>query len=156
MDIFQIVICNETEDFYSCIDLIDINIKNEDDANLLHKAIAYNHTDIGIELIRRGINVNCQDSEGLTPLHCTAWYKNYEIAKLILDNGGNINIKDIHGNAPLWAAVFNAKGDYRVVELLLKYGANPHHKNKYGKSPLDFAQQIKDQQLITLLTEGTI
>jgi ankyrin repeat protein len=60
-------------------------------------------------------------------------------------------LEDIYGNQALWTAVFNAKGNYTVVEAFLKFKQDVEHKNKYGKSPLDFAKQITDQFLIKIL-----
>jgi ankyrin repeat protein len=62
-------------------------------------------------------------------------------------------LRDEHGNTPLWTAVFNAKGDYVIVEQLIQASANPNSQNRHGRSPLDFARQIKDRDLISILED---
>ena len=64
-----------------------------------------------------------------------------------------INIIDYYGNNPLWYAVFNANDDYCLVKLLVKYGADALSKNNAMRSPLDFAKQIEDTEMINILTD---
>ncbi|MBV4009937.1 ankyrin repeat domain-containing protein, partial [Phocaeicola coprocola] len=71
-----------------------------------------------------------------------------EIAKLLLQKKAQINIIDRYGNNPLRVAVFNAYGDYRIVKLFLKYNTNIQNKNRVNRSPLDFAKQINDLDLV--------
>lgn len=33
----------------------------------------------------------------------------------------------------------------------MKYGADAHHKNKANRSPIDFAQQIEDVDMVKIL-----
>jgi ankyrin repeat protein len=117
----------------------------------LHEAIAFNNSLLSKELIKRNININHGDTKYQTPLHYVAMQKSPEFVELILKNGGKSNLEDIYGNQALWTAVFNAKGNYTVVEAFLKFKQDVEHKNKYGKSPLDFAKQITDQFLIKIL-----
>ena len=107
--------------------------------------------DIATNLINRNININQQDYKGETPLHYCAAYFNLEIAELLLQKKAQINIIDKYGNNPLWVAVFNAHGDYRMVKLFLKYNANIQNKNRANRSPLDFAKQINDLDLVNIL-----
>lgn len=81
---------------------------------------------------------------------CAAYF-NLEIAELLLQKKAQINIIDKYGNNPLWVAVFNAHGDYRMVKLFLKYNANIQNKNRANRSPLDFAKQINDLDLVNIL-----
>ena len=106
--------------------------------------------DIATNLINRN-NINQQDYKGETPLHYCAAYFNLEIAELLLQKKAQINIIDKYGNNPLWVAVFNAHGDYRMVKLFLKYNANIQNKNRANRSPLDFAKQINDLDLVNIL-----
>jgi uncharacterized protein len=155
VDIFQAVRLDDRESFRSGIDGTSINVTNEFGQNLLHEAAGWGNVVLGEELIARGVNVNHQDSIGQTPLHYAAEHKYLRIAEGILRAGGKLNISDRYGNQPLWTAVFNARGDYRLVMLVCKSGANPVHQNKAGKSPLDFARQIKDAALIAILEGKT-
>jgi ankyrin repeat protein len=92
------------------------------------------------------------DYQGATALHFAANYRLADVTARILEHHGNPNAKDEHGNTPLWTAVFSARGEYQVVQLLIDAGADPTTKNRYGKSPLDFARQIKDEDLQRVLS----
>lgn len=133
--------------------LDDVNIRNKDDENLLHVAVAFANVDAAVELIKRGIDVNAANRKGATPLHYACVHQNATIAQQILDHGGDFEVVDEHGNTPLWTAVFNARGKYDVVNVLLAKGAakTAHHKNKHGRSPIDFATQIGDTRLVKLM-----
>jgi uncharacterized protein len=72
---------------------------------LLRAAVAARNTKIGLELIRRGIDVNRRDREGATPLQYTGTYQMVELARAMLDAGGDPRPKDRFGNTPLWSAV---------------------------------------------------
>ncbi len=150
-DIFQIVRCGEFEIYKSEIDKLDINVINEFGQSLLHEAITSKREEIALDLISRGIDVNRKDSKEQTALHFLGFHPNIKITENILENGGDLSIKDVYGNTPLWYAVFNARGNYDLVKTLLKLKPDVNSKNKAGRSPLDFANQIKDNALISLL-----
>jgi ankyrin repeat protein len=149
--IFQIVRLNNLDQYFSLIEKININILNEYNLNLLHEAIAYQNNDIAIDLIKRGIDLDHRDKDGKTPLHYCANYLNIIIAKYIIDNGGDLNICDNFGNNPMWVAVFNSRGNYEMVKLFMNHNANYNNKNNANKSPLDFAIQIEDEELVQIL-----
>lgn len=154
LDIFQLIRLNENEKFFYLVDSIDINLENEFHQNLLHEAVAQGNLAIATKLIGNGINIDHKDCYGKTPLHYAAEYDQIELAEIILRNGGSLNISDDYGNEPLWTAVFNARGKYEIVKLFINFRARPNHKNKAGRSPLDFALQIDDQDLIKTLKFG--
>ena len=136
--------------------LTDINVANEDGLNLLHMAIAWTNNSCAKELIRRGINVNRRDNDGQTPLHYAAEHSNYMMVESILYNGGNMNITDSHGNTPLWTAVFNARGNYKILHIFAKYDCSMacNQKNIAGRTPLDFAKQIGDKEIPNIFPYG--
>lgn len=102
------------------------------------------------------IDIDHQDKMGWTPLHFCAQYNNITIAELLLQEGANVNIIDCYGNNPLWYAVFNANDDYCLVKLLVKYGADALSKNNAMRSPLDFAKQIEDTEMINILANKNL
>lgn len=61
----------------------------------------------------------------------------------------NINQQDIFGNTALYYAV-NLQ-DREAVNLLLYKKADPHIKNNQGVSPLDLANQIKNEKILKTL-----
>lgn len=152
IDLFQSIRLGEEIDRQVLLE--NINVVDEEGGNLLHEAIAYSNIPAAETLITLGINVDKANNDGLTPLHYAAQYKNYEAAKSIVLLSKNINPIDKHGNSPLWTAVFNARGDYRMVDLFVRSGMNPNTKNLYGKSSLDFASQINEKELISILIDN--
>jgi ankyrin repeat protein len=142
----------KNDEFDSLVDTIDdINQVNDFGQNLLHAAVASNNHHVADVLLSKNININQQDYEGLTPLHYAATYSNARMAEKVIKAGGDLKIVDQNGNSPLWAGVFNAKGDYGVVDLLIRNSADPHQKNKHGLSPLDFAKRTGDPALVKRL-----
>jgi len=139
------------EEYNTEIRHVDIDIVNSYDQNLLQEAIAYKREAISYDLINRGINLNHLDEQGRTALHYCAVYHAFDVAKAILDKGCDVNIRDQNGNNALWVAVFNARGVYDIVELFVKHGADITNKNNAGRTPLDFAKQIEDNDLVKTL-----
>ncbi len=152
-NIFSVVRNGQYDQYLKSIKGVDINCRNEYGQNLLQEAISSGRDDIAVDLVDRGIDVNQQDCKGLTPLHYCAQYLNVHIAELLLKNEADVNATDAYGNNPLWTAVFNADGDYRVVELFVKNGADAQYKNKANRSPLDIARQIEDADMIKILLD---
>lgn len=152
-EIFSIIRIGTYEQYEKSIAGVDIDCFNEYKQNLLQGAIAACKNDIAKDLINRNIDLNHQDSNGQAPLHYCAQYLNIEIARLLLSKNADINIEDAYGNNPLWTAVFNARGDYRMVELFIEYNANIYHLNKARRSPLDFAKQIDDLDMVKILLQ---
>jgi len=151
IDLFQAIRLNDENAFYSEIDHVDVNQVNEDGQNMLHEAVAYNNFPFAKELIKRNIDVNHRDIKSQTPLHYAANHRVLDIAELILNSGGSLNVEDEYGNQPTWTAVFSARGSYEIVNCFLKFKPDIRHKNRAGRSPLDFANQINDRQLVTIL-----
>ena len=133
---------------------IDYTAKDEDGRNLLHIAIISDADIIAQDLICNGIDINATDRYGLTPLHLCAEYENYSIAEILLQNGAVVDYVDKYGNTPLWVAVFNE--DYKLAQLLISYGANKDNKNLNNKSPLDFAKQTGNEDMINILSQVSI
>ena len=134
----------------------NINYSNAYGRNLLQEAIVSCENAIAIDLVNKGIDIDHQDIMGWTPLHFCAQYNNITIAELLLQEGANVNIIDCYGNNPLWYAVFNANDDYCLVKLLVKYGADALSKNNAMRSPLDFAKQIEDTEMINILANKNL
>ncbi len=151
IDLFQAIRIDDKEMFLSAINEADVTQKNEFGQNLLHEAVNNNRAMMGNVLISKGVDVNHPDNKGQTPLHYAALHRTIVLAEKIVENGGKLNIADDYGNEPLWTAVFNARGQYDIVEMYVKKGADVYHKNNSKRSPLDFASQIKDENLIEIL-----
>lgn len=154
IDLFQAIKINSYDLFYSEIDKADINQVNEYGQNLLHEAVTSRNVEFVNELIKRHIELNHKDANFQTPLHYAAYHKTLEIAETILIYGGSLNVEDKYGNQPLWTAVFNARGNYELVLIFLRFKPDVNHRNNNCKSPLDFARQINDKILVSILEKS--
>lgn len=96
-------------------------------------------------------DINKKFQKGLNLLHFAAEYGELKFATELLKLGIKVNEKNDFGNTPLWTAVFNAKGNYELVDLLLRYGADPNSVNNADNTPLKFAETIHDEELIKKL-----
>lgn len=152
-NVFQFVRLNELDSVESEINSFNVNeFINDFGENLLQEAIAFEAIDIVKFLLNCQIDINHSDQNGKTPLHFSTAHNDFESTKLLLGNKHiEINKNDKYGNNPLWVAVFNARGYYDIVKLLKEYGADPNSRNNNNKSPLDFAKQIGDDEMIKIL-----
>lgn len=67
----------------------------------------------------------------------------------------NINYSNANGRNLLQEAIVSCENTIAVdlVKLLVRYGADALSKNNAIRSPLDFAKQIKDMEMINILTD---
>lgn len=154
---------SSSEVLFDCIQIGDIKVLssvlnrtnidsiNEYGESLLHEAISCEELEIANLLLDMGADVSAINNDGQTILHYAVVKKFADLVSRIIDRGLDIVVSDKHGNQALWTAAFNARGEYRCVELLKIAGADENHKNKNSKSPLDFAEQIGDLELIGIL-----
>ena len=105
-------------------------------------------------LLSKSANINHQDRNGWSALYSAVQAKHLDVVLYLLDAGASIDLKDNYGNTPLWRATFDARGQYDFVKLLVAKGANPNSKNNADRSPVDFALQIKDAELLKILQSG--
>lgn len=152
--VFDLVESDQLDELKKFVNEDNVNqFINEYDQNLLHEAIAENSPAIFKYLLYCNIDINKLDKDGKTPLHYSTAYNNYDFTKMLLDSKGiEKGIKDRYGNNPMWVAVFNSDGYYDVVKLLQNHKVDSKSKNNANRSPLDFAKQIGDDELIKILT----
>ena len=93
-------------------------------------------------LLDEGADVAATDKQGFTALHFACQQNRSEVAEALLDAGAPVDPVDQWGNTPLWRAVFNAKGDPRLVRTLVDAGAGPGQENFSGSSPRQLVDQI--------------
>lgn len=67
----------------------------------------------------------------------------------------NINYSNAYGRNLLQEVIVSCENTIAVdlVKLLIRCGADALSKNKAIRSPLDFAKQIKDMEMINILTD---
>lgn len=90
---------------------------------------------------------NEHPTTGETLLHESVLKGNLEEVQFILERGGNVNAVDRKQTTALHLAT--AKGDLEIVKVLLKSPCiNLLAKNSQGKTPLDIANESKNQNII--------
>ncbi len=109
--------------------------------------------DLVKEMIKEGGNPNYTKHVGMgmsmRPLTCSAMNSNYEISKILLENGAEIHWKTGPLASPIILATRN--NNLKLVKLFIEYGANINDKDIYGGTALLYAQQTKNQELISFV-----
>jgi hypothetical protein len=78
-----------------------------------------------------------------------------ELVKLLLDNGANIN--SIYGVTPLMIAIasnYDIDTKIKMVKLLLSYGANVNVNTRGDGTPLYYACEIGNSDIVKLIIEN--
>ena len=70
----------------------------------------------------------------------------------------NINYSNAYGRNLLQEAIVSCENTIAVdlVKLLVRYGADALSKNNAMRSPLDFAKQIEDTEMINILANKNL
>lgn len=76
---------------------------------------------------------------------------NKDMVALFLKHGANIN-RMMNGTTPIWSALFG--GDVEMVKFLLDNGADPTIKMSGLISMKDFAKQLGNKELVSVLNEA--
>lgn len=108
----------------------------------LHYAAADRPAEDVVALLADGADVAAKDKQGFTALHFACQENRLDVVELLLAAGAPVDPPDQWGNTPLWRAVFNGRGDARVVRRLVLAGANPDKANASGKTPRELANTI--------------
>ena len=88
---------------------------------------------------------------GDTPILVAAYWNHPEIVKLLAANGADVRLTNRWGATALHLAAVCRYAD--VTQVLLDAGSDPEAKTKDGLTAIDLAEQVKDQQLVKLLTK---
>ncbi|CAC21249.1 11L protein [Yaba-like disease virus] len=131
----------------------DINQKANNSLTPLHYAVLTNNVEIVKLLLSKGVNVNATDRYGCSPLYYYIMTKkeNYEIIKLLLDNGADVNaVSSIQENVLHAFTEYGCKNT-DVLKTIIKKTYNINSKNKWGKTPLNFAVEKDNMNIIKIL-----
>jgi len=102
----------------------------------------YNNTALLNWLIDNGANINHQDRNGFSALHFIGKAQHYDSAKILINKNANLELKDSNGNTPLMDAIFNSKGNYKIVNLSIESGANLDNVNNHEMTPRLLAESM--------------
>jgi uncharacterized protein len=117
------------------------NIFDPDEGRLLAAAISGDN-ELVSALLRQGLNSDAREPGGSTALDLAVQEGHLDIVKTLIAAGATVDSTNDYGNTPLWTAVFNYRGDGRIVEAILAAGADPGVVNNAGQTPSGLAHLI--------------
>ena len=126
-----------------------VKSKDNDDQEVLWRALLTNNVDIVKLSLNRGADINSKDDNNRTPLWWAVRNNNVDMAKGLLQHGADVDSKDDNSWTPLWWAVRNNNMD--IVVLLLKYVADVNSKDNYNQTPLWWAVRNNNKDILVLL-----
>jgi ankyrin repeat protein len=141
----------------------DVNIPGRgsaktNDQTVLYIAVARNDEELIRDLLDRGADPNKADSVGSLPLVEAVLSEslNIEIVKMLIEKGADVNKRETEsdGTALIFLASnkqTSAETRQEAVKLLLEKGADKSIKTNKGKTALDWAKEVKNQDVVELL-----
>lgn len=102
----------------------------------------YNNAELLKWLIDNGANINHQDRNGFSALHFAVKEQRFDVTEILINNKADLELKDSNGNTPLMDAIFNSKGNYKIVALFIDAGANPDNINNHEMTPRHLAESM--------------
>lgn len=111
--------------------------------------------DVEAALVRlaAGDDPDLRDRRGFTPLHFAAQEGALDVARALLDHGATVDPVDDDGNTPLFRAVYNSRGEDRLIELLRARGADPLRENAHGQTPVGLARLIANYDVARFFSD---
>lgn len=94
--------------------------------------------------------INAKNAMGFTPIILAVYRGNVPVAEYLAPRVNNINYNSSNGTALAAAAI---KGQVALCELLLKNGADPNLADSNGATPLVYAVQFENKELVALLLQ---
>ena len=95
-----------------------------------------------------------------TALHKAVFGSHLDVVEFLLEKQADPNIADKEGNTPLHLAIkifvnkkfpfFSESAEFSIIELLINNNANIDAKNAEGETPLDYAKNTSNKELIDL------
>ncbi len=111
-------------------------------------------------LLEAGADPNAQDGRksNETALHESCYHGDIEMTRLLLEAGADPNIANDWENTPLHHAIWQCRGNPKVIALLLSHGSNPDvpmntRDSRNGLFPLHVACQVGWPKVTQLLLE---
>jgi ankyrin repeat protein len=109
------------------------------------------------QLIASGANVNAMRTDGVSPLHHACYHGNVNMVKLLVANGSQVD-KTTAGfpfTTPLhWVCGGGPVCNVELVKSLLAAGADVHTASFDGCTPLLFAAQDGQRDVVSVLIAG--
>jgi ankyrin repeat protein len=123
----------------------------------LYEAVLQNDKERVKNLLEHGANPNEVAPNNDFPLiEATVWGKDAEICWLLVEHGADVNVvtrPNAKGWSNKWTPLFYAVYRKRteLVSILLAHGAKTNLRDAKGKSPMDWAKEVKSDEIIRQL-----
>lgn len=144
-------VCEEDQDEFAEMDVVNANICDADGFTALHIACKYGSAQTVQFLLDVGAKINARTfKQLLTPLHITCIQNQPNVARILLDRSScKVNLQDRSGNTALHYACM--AGNRSMVELLLRYEPDLEVRNDKGKTPLGEAEECLSYTVMRML-----
>lgn len=131
---------------------IDLNHRIYKGRTLMHYAVIGNNSGVIPLLAKSGVNANICDDNYNTPLHFAVEHNAYyAIIELLKIDNIDINALGEFDQTPLHRAVIG--GNLDIIKLLIEKGADPFMVDEKNESPLDYAKDEKNLDIVNYLTK---
>lgn len=146
---------------------IHVNTRDRSNETPLHWAAGFGQAEVARTLLAHGAEVNARSMDKNTPLHWAAGSGQADAAKTLIAHGADVNATDLDAYTPLHTLV---SGRFQLVwaqrktngtdrsdeylataEVLLDNGAAVNAKAEDGETPLHFAADQGDHELVKVL-----
>lgn len=127
------------------------NAANKDGLTPMHGAASSGKVEAIKALIKAGAKIDVPEKGGATPLMAAVNSNSVPAAELLIKYKAKINAQNKDGLTPLLIAV--TKNNKEMVSMLLSKGADKTIKDKNGNSAKKYAEQMKADEIIKLLSK---
>lgn len=146
---------------YENVDMVKYLLNNEvslevaDEEGRTPLIIAYEQRakDIVECLLKKGANINATDSYGNTMLMLASEKNDMDMVKYLVERGVDVNASSLlEGNTALIVACY--KDNTNIAKYLVENGACVNEENRYGGTPLEFACENNNIELMIFLVKN--
>lgn len=116
--------------------------------------------DIVRVLLEDRADANATDARGVPVLHHAVQNGLVDVTRALIERGADVTTTSPDGWTPLFRAVFVRNGrpadgeSSALVALLLKQGADVNARDRSGRTPLMFAAQFREAQVVGMLLDA--
>jgi len=130
----------------------DVHARDINGETALMAAAEKGNTSIVKMLLEKGADINTKNKQGQTPLLKVAQKENPDMINFLLENAADIDAKDKREDTALIITLHKHK--LAAAKLLIDKGADIRVKDHfYGRTPLIWASNLGDIELVKLLLE---
>lgn len=151
--IFAAAAKGQTDELRSLVekDPLLLNTHSPDGFTPLGLAAFFGHAETVAALLAAGADVNLTSSESMKmpPLGSAMAVQRSDIARILIEHGANVNAKAVNDLTALHTAA--ARGDLESAKLLLDHDADINAASTDGKTPLAYAEEHNQADMVEFL-----